>query len=263
MCKKLLIAAVAVVVGLVAIRGTRLAGILKVKWNRATSWAKNQVKPETELERLRAELRDLARKDDQHFDLVAQQEVKVEKLERKVAALKGNLAKQEADLRTLRTGLDSGSEVVLIGGEHKTREDLRQDFRIFQAKEEALKTEEERLKAFKETLTANKRKLKNLGAARKQMEAELNRLEAVLARERAAQIEHNEVALDDSGYSRVRQDISSLKDRIEVMKRTRELKSEVLGQPGSSVRDRKEDGKTDKDIEARFGKTTRPPVVSK
>jgi peptidoglycan hydrolase CwlO-like protein len=260
MCKKLLIAAVAVVVGLVVIRGTRLAGILRVKWNDARNWAKSQVKPETELERLRAELRDLARKDDQHFDLVAQQEVKVEKLEHKVAALKASMTKTEADLRKLRADLKDGTaEVVFLDGVRYTREEgqqkLRLDFISFQAREEELKTEQERLKAFKETLTANKRKLRNLSVARKEMEAELNRLETALARERAAQIEQNNLALDDSGYSRVRQDISSLRDRIAVMRKTRELKGEALGQPARTAQDRERDAKIDKAIEARLGKS--------
>jgi peptidoglycan hydrolase CwlO-like protein len=260
MCKKLLIAAVAVVVGLVAIRGTRLAGILRVKWNNATTWAKNQVKPETELERLRADLRDLARKDDQHFDLVAQQEVKVEKLERKVAALRGNVTRTEANLRTLRRNLKDGTvEVVFLEGVRYTRDEaqqkLRLDFITFQSQEEQLKTEQERLKAFKETLAANKRKLRNLSVARREMEAELNRLETTLARERAAQIEQNNLALDDSGYSRVRQDISALRDRIAVMQKTRELKGETLGQPSRSVKDRERDAQIDKAIEARLGKT--------
>ncbi len=52
MFKKVLIATVAVVFGLAVVKGTWLGSHLCLKWKNATAWAKKQVKPETEIERL-------------------------------------------------------------------------------------------------------------------------------------------------------------------------------------------------------------------
>jgi chromosome segregation ATPase len=262
MCKKLGIAAIAVVVGLaVVLGGTRTLGYLRVWKCKATTWARNQVPPETEIERLKAEVARLEAEDAHHYDKVARQQVEVTKQEKSIAADKNELAKLEASIRKMRADVASGAEFVVYSGERfsaaEVKEQLRRDFLTFQTAEESLKAKGEQLKSLKQTLNTNLEKLKALAKRREEMKSELIKLQAALAKERLAQTQ-SALPLDDSNYSRVQQDINAVRERIEVMENVRRLRGEASRGPIRAVEEAKEqDNNIDKALEARFGKQTK------
>jgi len=268
MCKKLAIAAVAVVVGLaVVLGGTRTMGLLRVWKCKASIWAKNQVPPETELERLKTEVARLKADDAFHYDKVARQQVEVEKREREIGHVKTNLTKLEANIRKMRDDVSSGAEFVVYNGNKyssaEVKEQLRVDALDFQAAEENLKAKEEQFKALKRMLSANLKKLKALAQARQEMENELTRLQAALAEERLAQAQ-SESQLDDGNYARVRKDISAVRERIEIQRKARALRGEATRGPIRAVEEaQKQDSKIDQYLEARFGKAKNEVAVEK
>jgi chromosome segregation ATPase len=268
MCKKLGIAAVAVVVGLaVVLGGTRTLGYLRVWKCKASTWARNQVPPETEIERLKAEVARLKADDAHHYDRVARQQVEVKRRENEIAHVKANLAKLEANIRKMRDDLAAGAEFVVYGGNKYTsaevKEQLRIDFQTFQTAEENLKAKEEQLKALRQTLNTNLKKLRALAQARQEMETELTRLQAALAKEREAQAQ-SASQLDDSNYAKVRADINAIRERIQVMQNVRELQGQSTRGPIRAVEDAKaQDSKLDTALEARFGKVKNEVAVEK
>jgi len=257
MCKKVLIATLAVVVGLAVIKGTWIGSHLRMRFNKASCWVKDRVPPEQEIARLRMELDNLSKEDDKYFDQVARQTTKVNKYERSVIALKKDLAEQEVSIREMKTALVGDADQVTVRGARYDRsavlEQVRLDARAFQADEETLKSKEEHLKAMKKSLAINKKKLNDLKVVREQMATELQKLETALAEERQIQAEQNST-LDDAAYQELRKSLDAVKDKIDVMKETRKLKREASNGPvRASQIQREQDNKVDKYLETRFG----------
>jgi len=258
MFKKVLIAALAAVVGLAVVNYTRVGSHMRLRWKKAAEWASRQVKPEHEIARLRMELANLGRQDDQHYDKVARMAVEVDRLRGEVTAQKDSLTKVEKRIRTLRTELATKADFVVYNDQRFSREDAQQQFDrdvdTFRVAEEALKSRESTLKSREKLLGMERAKLSKLQAEREKMAADLQTLETLLAEERQAQAAR-ESTIDDSGYQRVRQDMTSLRERIEVLKKKRQLRGETLGGPiEEAEKVQQERAKRDRWVETRFGK---------
>lgn len=259
MCKKVLIAALAAVVGLMVVKGTWIGSHFRHMVSSASRQAKDWVPPEREIARLRTELENLGREDDRHYDKVARQAVEVERLERQVAELRKNLQARETSIRTMRASLEGESEFVTYNGERFKRADMveqvRLDARNFQADEETLLSKEEHLKAVRQSLMLNKKKLSDLRVAREQMATELQKLQTALEQERQAQA-RSEQSIDDGAYRKIREEMESVRDRIELLKKKRELKGEAVEGPVRAAEQRREqDARIDRYLEKRFGQS--------
>ncbi|MFO0877488.1 MAG: hypothetical protein U0840_08950 [Gemmataceae bacterium] len=251
MYKKLVIAALAVGLGLVVVKGTWLGSHLRARANRVINSVKESIPPEQEIARLRMELKGLERDDDKHYDKVARMVVQVEKVEREVSDIKKNLTREEARIRKVREGLTGNVEFVLHEGTRYTRDDLRAEAVAFRTAEDNYKSKEDNLQAQKKHLALERKKLTELRTIREQMSAELQRLETALAEERHAQAA-SESTIDDSGYRKLRQDMESVRERIDVLKTKRELRGE-LRPTIKTEQTRERDQQADKYLESRFG----------
>jgi len=228
-----------------------------MKFSKASCWVKDRIPPEQEIERLRQEIKNLGSEDEKHFDKVARQAVEVDKLKDLVASLKKNLSRRETSIRDMRTALvGAGDEVSYHGNSYsknELQEQIRLDARAFLADEETLKSKEEHLKAMQKSLSINKKKLNDLRVVREQMETELQKLQTALAEERQVQAQAQST-VDDADYLRIRKDMDSIRDKIEFLKKKRELKGEASDGPVRATElKREQESKLDKAIEARFG----------
>jgi len=253
MFKKVLIAGLAVVVGLAVVKGTWIGSHLRLRACKVQSWVNDKIPPEQEIARLRMEVKNLERDDDQHYDKVARMAVQVEKMDRELAKVKTDLSASETRIRKMREELTGNVEFVLHEGSRYTRDDLRNDALTFQTAEDAYKSKEANLQAKRKHLALERKKLTELRTTREQMSADLQRLETALAEERHAQAA-SESTIDDSGYRRLRQDMDSVRDRIEVLKKKRELRGEIRPTSTATEQTRKRDLEADKFLDARFGK---------
>jgi hypothetical protein len=249
-----LIAALAVVVGLAVVKGTWIGSHLRLNVSKARAWAKQQVTPEQEIARLRMELRNLEQDDDKHYDKVAKMAVRVANLEREVSRLKANLGKQETRISKLRDDLNAAKEFVVHDGSKYTKDDLRSDALAFKTAEDNYKSKEANLNAQKKHLTLETKKLTELRTTREQMATDLQRLETALAEERHSQAA-SESTIDDAGYQKLKKDMDSVRDRIEVLKKKRELRGETRITPNDEQA-KQRDQAADKYIDSRFGKKT-------
>jgi len=251
MFKKVLIAALAVVVGLVVVKSTWLGSHVRLRCNSARNWIESQVPPEQEISRLRMELGNLGKEDDKHYDKVARMAIDVENREKKLAELRTNLTRQESRIRRLKSELSDVEFTRLEDGVRYTKSDLRNDAIAFRNAEDNLKTQEANLEARKRHLALERKKLAELGNQRATMATELLRLETALAEERQAQAA-SESTIDDSSYRQIRKDMDSVRDRINVLKKKRELRGEF--QPNAPTSKASElDVQADKYLDARFG----------
>jgi len=258
MFKKVLIATLAVVFGLAVVKGTWLGSHLRLKYNRARAWVQDRVPPEQEIARLRMELENLAKDDEKFFDKVARMAVDVERREVELARMRTNLGKQESRIRKIKSELGENVEHVVFEGSHYTRADLRNSAIAFKNAEDSLKSKEANLEARKRHLALERKKLGELSNKRGEMATELQKLETALAEERQAQAA-SESTIDDSGYRKIRKDMDSVRDKINLLKKKRELKGEFLP-PADTSKVTEQDAKADKYLETRFG--SKKEVVS-
>jgi chromosome segregation ATPase len=248
MFKKVLIAALAVVVGLAVVKGTWLGSYMRFNCTKIRHWAEERIPPEQEIQRLRMELATLARDDDRFYDKVARMAVDVEKQEAEVARLRTNLSREESHIRTLKAAATENAAVE--DRDNGSRAELRIRALAFKNAEESLKSKEGALAARKKHLALERKKLAELQSKRDQMSTELQRLETALAEEREAQAA-SESTIDDSSYRRMRKDIDSIRDRINVLKKKRELRGEF--NPSVGAKESEQDAQADKYLQTRFG----------
>jgi septal ring factor EnvC (AmiA/AmiB activator) len=257
MSKKVLIAALAVVVALVVVKGTWVGSHFRVWRQNIRQAVTERVSPEHEIARLRMELNGLGQQDDKHYDKVARQIVAVEKIEQQVVKTKEDLTAREARIRAMKTSMTGEDAFVTFNGSRYSRSDMQAQLYLsaqsFQADEETLKSKEEQLAAMKQSLEINKKKLSELKLVRQQMATELQRLETSLASERQAQAQqHN--TLDDANYIRLRRDMDAVKERIKIEKTKRELRGDANNGPVRANEERREnDARIGAYINDRFG----------
>jgi len=260
MFKKVLIAALAVVVGLAVVKGTWIGSHMRLRCSTARHWMEAQIPPEQEIARLRMELANLAKEDDKYYDKVARMAVDVDNREKGLGKLRTNLTREEVRIRKLKGELSDGVEFVVSEGARVYRSDLRNSAIAFKNAEENLKSKEANLEARKRHLALERKKLSELRNKRDEMATELQRLETALAEERQAQAA-SESTIDDSSYRQIRKDMDSVRDRINVLKKKRELKGEFAPAVETN-KPTEQDVQADKYLDTRFS-DDKKEVVSK
>jgi chromosome segregation ATPase len=245
MCKKVLIASLAVVIGLAVVANTRLGSHARLWLRGIKSSMAKQVKPEHEIRRLTMEVERLEQQDHAYFHKVAEQRIKVRELEKQLA---GDPAKNQKGIRTelaeLRTRLTdlralvkevkgsekSGDHKVSYNGGNFTlaeiNEQISRDWERYKPLKATVESQEAFLATMKKALAQNEEKLLNLQKARQEMLTQLQSLENELNELRQAKA-GKAALLDDSAYGRVRKDIEALSKRLEVEKEALKLKGQV------------------------------------
>jgi chromosome segregation ATPase len=227
MCKKVLVAALAVVVGLAVIKGTWLGSHFRAWKNRAGAWAKRQVKPETEIRRLRHEVQRLDEEDKDWFDKVARQRLEVRSLEEKLKGNRAELAVMYERISKLNAALKQDLQEVSYNGSTYSRAQAQiqrdVDFNRYQPLKKEVEGQERYLTALRNALQQNEQKLFSLRQLRQDMLTQLQELETELTQLRQAK-NVDRALLDTSSYTRVQKDIDSLKRRLEVEKEKLKLR---------------------------------------
>jgi len=256
MCKKVVVGVAIAIAALVVINGTWLGSHFRLWAKKAAAEARERVRPEVEIERLRMELSGLKGQDERFIDKVARQALAVEKLEAQTEALRKDLVRREKELKEMHAALAKKDTQVSLRGERypreKVAEQMRLDFVAFEADEQVLQSREAHLAELKKSLSLNRRKLSELRVLRERMATELQRLETALAQERRAQAEQAR-SLDDAAYRRLTDEITAVKERIELLKKKRELRGEVMEGPvRAAEQQREEDAKLKERMDRRF-----------
>ena len=251
MCKKVGIAVLAVVLGLIVVKGTSfgrwVASHVRHGIKDAREWVKGKVPLEREIARLKDELKNQEKEDDKQFDRVANLAVQVKKMERQLDDAKKKRDAEKTRLLKFDRELTGNVKFLIHNGDEYTRADLNRDLLTFERTSRAVDAKTRALTAKKKQLALEKKTLGELKTMREEMAAELERLEATLIEERQAQAE-NARCVDSSGYRKIRSDMDAVRDRLEEMQTKRELKGEF--KPAVKAKQNKEqDTKAEKILE--------------
>jgi chromosome segregation ATPase len=223
MCKKVVIATLAVLVGLAVVKGTKIGSYLRMAKKDAAAWVDKQVKYETEIKRLRNDIDELEKADAVCYDQVAAQRVNLRQKEQSVKKDSADLAMFRNRLQSLRGLLRDGGETKLVsynGHEYTQAQVEKQidiDFDRYKQLKASVASQENYLLALKQALALNEEKMSQLKQNRQAMLTEVQNLENEMVELRQAQAASATV-VDDSAYGRVKNDIAALKQRMAVDK---------------------------------------------
>jgi len=220
MLKKAVIAGLAVVVGVAVLAwlSPKLISTIRYEAGQAVQSVEDSVPLETEIGRLRGEVKRLEADEHHYYDQVAHQAVDVDKLRTDVDDTTAGMEKQWKNIEAMRASLgDDVRTSFRFGSRVYSREEvtdqLARDFKSYESCESELKAKKELLSAGEKSLATSEDQLGALKGTRRDMEVELAKLEADLKLVRLKEAQSS-VKVDDGEYARVRADIAKLRDRV-------------------------------------------------
>ena len=235
MLKKLLIAVVAVAVGLAVVRSTKLGSLMRVKWHDATAWCNKQIPVETEIARLRDEISRLGNDTRSHCQVIAEEMVQVDNLKREIGEGEAKLEKQKKKIAAMRDALNEGGNKLVVLGDDKyprvrVEKQLGRDFDLYKTCEAQLAAKRKLLESRQECLAKAREQLTAMQDARRDLEVEVSRLEAEYNTLKVTQT-RSKFNLDDSNLSRAKQGVAALRDRIAAETASAALQAEFAEGP--------------------------------
>jgi len=220
MLKKAMIAGLAVVVGVAVLAwlSPKLISTIRYQAGQTIESIEDSVPLETEVGRLRGEVKRLEADEHHYYDQVAKQAVEVDKLRSDVDETTAGMAKQWNNIEAMRASLGDDQKASYrfgnrIYSREEVTEQLARDFNSYQSCEKELKAKKDLLSAGEKSLAASEDQLGALKGTRRDMEVELAKLEADLKLVRLKEAQSS-VKVDDGEYARVRAYIAKLRDRV-------------------------------------------------
>lgn len=266
MLKKLLIAVVAVDVGLTVVKSTKVGSLMRVKWHEATAWCNKQIPVETEIARLRDEISRLGNDTKGHCQVIAEEMVAVDNLKREIGEAETKLATQKKKITAMRDALaDGGTQKVVLGEETyprvRVQKQLASDFNLYKTCEAQLAAKKKLLESRQESLAKAKEQLTALQDARHDLEVQVSQLEAEYNTLKVTQT-RSKFALDDSNLSKVKDGVQALRNRIEAARNAAAMQAE-FGDGEITVNDTVKTKDLLKEIDNHFGKAENGKVAAK
>ena len=261
MCKKLGLTALLIVGGLFALSKLDLLWHVKDAARKARTAIRIEIPAEDKIARLKDALRGLKPEKEKHLGVIADEELKIERLAKDIAATKTNLTKWEGQIKDLQTVLkDESKEFVTVGlnkvSRAKVQTHLAQKWEAFKDAETAMKSQEELLGRRKEMLAAAQSKLRAMEVKEKELRTKVETLELELAKLREAQLV-NDIPIDDSRFSKVVSLFNEVEQQIAKEKKVMEMKKGVTTdvEVEEALDQKARVEKAMKEMEERFGES--------
>jgi len=224
MCKKVLIAVLAVVVVLTGVSMTRVGSrwISHVR-QRANRWAEKQITPEMEIAHLRDKVKQLKSEEVRVDNEISDRNLDLQKRETALAPEKNTLTAADKRLRDLRPAIheakQSNHQVVTFNGHEYTlaqaEEQVAKDWQTVKTTEPLVKSQEQYIEKLRGAITRQREKREELRRMRTDMLTQLQDLENQLVELRQKQA--LEGAVDGTAHARVQHEINALKQKMKSM----------------------------------------------
>jgi hypothetical protein len=249
MCKRLFLAAVAIVVGVSVVRYTQLGTLLQVWWHDARASVEKAIPPEVQIKQLRLEIDKIDADVKQNISKLAKQEADCEKLEKDVVALRHTQRQLREGIAAMEKTLDSKTDrVVFEGAPYRPTELARRldaaTVRYTNGKGE-LKAKEQLLEEKKRALEEAHRRVSTMRDEKERFRVEVARLETWLETLKLQQMQ-DRVELDESQVGRCNALLSQLQARMRQMQIEARLQKDYGYTAPGQVSDR--DQKSTEDV---------------
>jgi chromosome segregation ATPase len=219
MCKKLVLAAAAILIGTAVVKHTSIGSLVQVWWHDAKQAVERQVPLEVQIRQLAVEVGKIDADIKKNLSRLAHQEVETQKLEEDVVALKDNQAALKAEITAMTKGLESNAELVSLGTKNVRAGTLARQLdgavaRYERTKAE-VKTKEKLLGSKKEALEAAHARIGEMHSQKEQLRTTIADLETRLQLARLEATRKNAgIEFDDSQVARCKQLANQIRDRL-------------------------------------------------
>lgn len=243
MIKKLMLASIVAVIGLVALRSTHVGSLVQVWAKDATHWASRQVSPETRLKQLRLEIEKIDTDIRKAADKLITVELDRKELKADLDALKGRQAARKTEMTALIDGLEKSPTRVSIQDQTYSAESAQRKLdglrAEFEVTKQALKNKEELLRNKEALYETTDKRILQIRNKKEELSALVNQLETQLELVRLKQAE-NHIHVSDSHASKA----DNLAQDIQRMLNEESIRSQTYaryGLPGKVVKPIKEE----------------------
>jgi len=231
MLKKLLIAAAAVVVGLVIVKKTDLGSLAQVWWKDAGGWCSRQVAPETRIKQLKLEIAKIDTDIRSATNSLIKQEVAYRELKGDVEGLKTVQEQRKKEMVALMEALESNTTKVVFQNQSYSPDValIRLDSlkRAFETGKETLKQKEENLKFKTGQLEVADQRIKRIQSKKEELTTLVAQLESQLENLRLKQVDRN-ITVNDTQVSKC----ENLARNLKTMLAEEEIKVEKYARYG-------------------------------
>lgn len=211
--------------------GTHAPSYVRTAFHKARHAAKDAVPIQFEIDRAKEEIANLEPAILNNREELARAEVDVEHLEREVATVKANLAKEKATMVALRDSLTG--DVKLAGRVSYTKDEVTADLarRLdhYRNVSNILSDKEKTLKARQEAVVSARKKLADMAYQKRALGTKLEQIQARLQAIEVAQ-QKNDFTFDDSALARAKQTVNELEKRLDVKARVAEMEGHFSGE---------------------------------
>ncbi|HTN77905.1 MAG TPA: hypothetical protein VL096_21755, partial [Pirellulaceae bacterium] len=188
-------------------------------WGRVHQAVHDRVPVTFQIERAHKMIKDLEPEIRRNMQLIAREEVEVDKLDRQVDKKSKELAKSKEDILRLTADLERGDSNFVYAGrsynQKQVKADLANRFARHQTCEATSEQLDKILSARQRGLVAAREKLEAMLAAKRQLEVDVENLEARMKMVEVAQTTSN-FNFDDSRLARTKELITDIQSRIDV-----------------------------------------------
>jgi septal ring factor EnvC (AmiA/AmiB activator) len=247
MCKKLVLATLAVLVALVVVKRTWVGSHVRAWWHRTCEQVRGSVDPETEIQRLRYEIKRLEEKDKVFVDRVARQKVEVDDSAAELKKSKERLTLLRDRISKLRLALAESGDAQPIAynsnnySRAEAEKQIDRDFDAYKTLKKDVESQDRYLTVLRKALQQNEEQLSSFRRNRLDMLTQLRDLENELTQLRQAKKKEPSVR-EDGKYRRLQQDIQRLKQQLRIDKEKLRLDGVIDRGPieeAEEARDRK------------------------
>jgi len=217
MLKKLLIAAVAVIAGLVVL--TKVTKISPMVWlGDCCKSARNMVPPEVQLKQLKADINNIDKEIDKNLAALAHKAAEVDTFADQMARDRDRQAHLLADIGDMSKSLQDSNEKVVFRGSKADADDLTQRLNManteYACLREKVKTQDKILTEKKHALKTAKGRIAKMKNQQDELRLLAVQLENQLEMLRMKQVENQEAVFDDSALSRAQETARDVKTRL-------------------------------------------------
>jgi len=239
MCKKIGIAAIVVIAGLLLFHKTKVGDWARYGWHRAKEAVNQSLPPEEEIKRLRYELSQLEPEISKNLDTLAGERVALRELQDDVNKNRVALEKRWNEFKTAKNDLKNESVTrISFDGRTMKRPDaekaIASQWETFKTAEKALQSKEKLLKAKEAQVTEMEKQVVEWSNVRDGMKADIDAIEAELKNLRLAEAANKITDFDNSRLSRFQESLKELKHNIDVRQERVKIQGEFNGTSPSS-----------------------------
>jgi chromosome segregation ATPase len=229
MLKKLLIAAVAVIAGLVVL--TKVTKISPTVWfGDCCRSARHWVPPEKQLQQLKADINNIDRDINANLTRLAHMKVEVTMFGEDLEAKRTRQSQLRAEIGDMQKSLGERNEKVVFHNRKVAADDLtrRLDMAVteYTCLKEQIKTHDQVLKARQRTLEVAKNRITEMKNEKEKLRLLAAKLENHLEMVKMKQMENQVIGFDENAVTQARQTAKDIETRLRVAEEDMKIKAE-------------------------------------